>query len=300
MVIFIQKIRRSLTSIFLIILVFTNILLYLQYSIITRMTTSPCTTVISHDSCYLSLKESDNWFCDSDDDWNRRKHVHHIQDKRNRNNGSIEAFFIDNWEPTVHCTFERRIGNVGDGGKWVCDIHKLQTDNSMPLVYSLGSNGDFSFERSVKEEFPKAEIHTFDLELYVCPDDVCTFHQAFLGDGKDNTKPLHEIINELGHRQRQIYILKVDIEASEYIVFEEFFKHTSSKESGNEIPYIRQILIEVHILMRPLNETVDDIHHFFELFRSNKYAIFHKEANLYAPGIAPEYAFIRLNPAFFM
>jgi hypothetical protein len=36
------------------------------------------------------------------------------------------------------------------------------------------------------------------------------------------------------------------------------------------------------------------------LFRSNNYAIFHKEPNLAYANIAAEYAFIRLNRAFFI
>jgi hypothetical protein len=263
---------------------------------------------ISRNSCSLSLKESDNWFCEFDDDWKRRKRLHRVQDQRNRNTDSLQVFFLNNWEPTFHCAFEQRIGIIGDGGKWVCDIHNLQTNDFIPLIYSFGSAGDFSFEISIRKELPNAEIHTFDLGDFTCPNTVCQFHQAILGDGKRNgTKSLHTVIDELGHRQRKIDILKIDIEGSEYILFEEFFAHKQntsndidSKHNENEVPYIRQILIEIHLRHRLGNETSDSAHQLFELFRSNNYAIFHKEVNLYAPNVATEYAFIRLNPTFFL
>jgi hypothetical protein len=56
--------------------------------------------------------------------------------------------------------------------------------------------------------------------LYKCPDNVCIFHQTRLGDGKsDNSKSLQMIMNELGHQKREIHILKVDIEDSEFKLF---------------------------------------------------------------------------------
>jgi len=313
------RIKPSFTNISLIILV----LFYILHSATHQGNDLSCITLtpyeasnsgtkfapqISHDCCSLSLKESDNWFCEFDGDWERRKRLHRIQNQRNRNRDSITAFFINNWEPTFHCAFEQRIGSVGDGGKWVCDLHNLQTNNSTPLIYSFGSSGEFSFERAIKRELPNAEIHTFDSGYSPCPVDVCTFHQALLGDGKrSGTKSLHTVIDELGHRQRQIDILKIDIEGSEYILFEEYFtrhqntaKNINSKEDGNIMPYIRQILVEIHLQHLLGNETSDSAHRLFELFRSSNYAIFHKEPNLYVPNIATEYAFIRLNSAFFI
>ena len=247
------------------------------------------------DQCHLSMQESDNWFCESDLNWKLRKTNHHIQNKRNRISNSRHGFFQNNWEPTIQCGYERRLGNSGDGGKWICDIHRFeQIINTTKLVYSFGSNGDFSFERAIKLELPKAEIHTFDMRLYKCPDNVCIFHQARLGDGKsDNSKSLQMIINELGHQKREIHILKVDIEGSEFKLFEELFKHQT------DIPYIRQILFEIHLIGEG-EEPSRQVHHLFEVFRSNNYAIFHKEVNLNAPWNAFEYSLLRLNPAFFI
>lgn len=249
--------------------------------------------------CHLAMKESDNWFCESDADWKRRRMIHHMQDKRNRVSDFRSLFFQNNWEPTIQCEFERRIGNAGDGGKWVCDIHRFGTNDTKILVYSLGSNGDFSFEQAVKKEFPNAEIHTFDMGLYQCPLNVCTFHQLRLGDGKNGTsKTLQMIINDLGHQKRTIHILKVDIEGSEFDLFENFFQLGTNTKS--DLQYIRQILFEIHLGPDRSDAPCRRAHQLFELFRSNNYAIFHKEANLYDAQNVFEYALLRLNQAFFI
>jgi hypothetical protein len=255
-------------------------------------------TKISY-QCSLSMKESDDWFCESDSDWKRRKSIHHIQDRRNRISDARLHFFQNNWEPTMHCEFEQRIGNTGDGGKWVCDTYRFkQNNNTNILVYSFGSNGEFSFESAIKAELSTAEIHTFDVRLYKCPDNICMFHQGRLGDGKsDNSKSLQMIMNELGHQKRQIDLLKVDIEGSEFKLFEELFSNSTKTQTN--LPYIRQILFEIH-LFGPNAESSRQTHKLFELFRSNNYVIFHKEVNLNDPANVFEYALLKLNPAFFI
>ncbi|CAF4216164.1 unnamed protein product, partial [Rotaria sordida] len=240
---------------------------------------------LNPNQCQLSMKESDNWFCELDSDWKRRKRLHHIQDKRNRFSDARPLFFQDNWEPTIQCEFERRLGKNGDGGKWVCDIHRFGPMNTTNiLVYSLGSNGDFSFERAIKGLFSKAEIHTFDLGVYKCPENVCIFHQVRLGSGKnDSSKSLQIVMNDLG---------------SEFNFFEELFQFSNNNQ--NDLPYIRQILFEIHLGRAGTEAPSRRTHKLFELFRSNHYAIFHKEANLYSAQNVFEYALLRLNPMFFI
>ena len=60
-------------------------------------------------------------------------------------------FYQDYYEPEFACRHERRVGQRGDGGKWVCDPHRLQAKPDC-LVYSVGSEGDASFERAVRDE----------------------------------------------------------------------------------------------------------------------------------------------------
>ncbi|UJR28678.1 hypothetical protein I4U23_009907 [Adineta vaga] len=254
---------------------------------------------ISLHQCQLSMSESDGWFCESDSDWKRRKTIHRSQNKRSHYSNQRDMFFF-NWEPTIHCEFERRIGNTGDGGKWICDIHRFQQMNDTNLlIYSFGCNEEFSFEQAIKKELPNVEIHTFDTGSYQCPDDVCTYHRARLGGGNDDgTKSIQMIMKELGHEKRQIHILKVDIEGSEYELFETLFRRSKAKRK--RIPYVRQILFEIHLGDDEYDiESVQRAHRFFELFRENNYAIFHKEPNLSSAKNVHEYGMIRLNPAFF-
>jgi hypothetical protein len=293
----------SLTKkiLFISFLIITIVFVYCFNIYTQKPTTQPrvSTSKQNCNQCSLSMKESDDWFCESDSDWKRRKRVHHKQDRRNRISDSRPVFFQNNWEPTLHCEFEQRIGRTGDGGKWVCDIHRFKQNNTNILVYSFGSNGEFSFERAIKEELSTAEIHTFDMGLYKCPKNICTFHRGQLGDGKsDNSKSLQMILNELGHEERQIDLLKVDIEGSEFMLFEELFD--SSTKKPTDIPYIRQILFEIHLPGSDEEEPSRRTHKLFELFRSNNYAIFHKEVNLYVPANVCEYALLKLNPAFFI
>ena len=251
---------------------------------------------LSSNQCALSMKESDDWFCESDIDWIRRKRLYHLQNKVNHNSDKCSLFFQNNWEPTVHCEFERRLGATGDGGKWVCDIHRFRKKaNTTLLIYSMGSGTDFSFEQAVKHEYPEAEIHTFDNVLSQCPDKLCTFHQVSLGDGKNNkSTSLQLVAKELGHQGRQIHILKIDIEGGEFSILEELLKN--SKENQ---PYIRQILCEIHLNSAKTGANCRRAHELFELFHSNSYVIFHKEANVKWAQDVFEYGVLRLNPAFF-
>ena len=56
--------------------------------------------------------------------------------------GSGRAWFQNNWEPSIRCIADKRMGNHGDGGKWVCDPHVRA------LFYAL-THADVSMHRSV-------------------------------------------------------------------------------------------------------------------------------------------------------
>ncbi|CAF1358031.1 unnamed protein product [Rotaria sp. Silwood1] len=244
-------------------------------------------TVSFNSNCRLSLAESDNFICESNALWNERKYVYQNQDKENMVKRTHHIFFLSNWEPNFHCSHASRIGNMGDGGKWVCDLYRLKSRRDC-LIYSAGSHGTFSFETEIKKVMPHCEIHTFDKDFYECPDGICIFHQIMLGDGikSKGSKSWTMILQELNHTNRQIDIFKIDIEGGEYLFFPQLFKSTKSS-------FPRQILVEVH----PRNPKI--IHSFFELLRKNNYVIFNKEPNLRASSKAFEYAFLKLNSRFF-
>ncbi|CAI5466976.1 unnamed protein product [Closterium sp. Yama58-4] len=61
--------------------------------------------------------------------------------------------------PTYPCPANERIGEWGDGGKWTCVLPgAIQKD---PVVYSIGSFGQYSFEDSIYKLL-HVQPHTFD------------------------------------------------------------------------------------------------------------------------------------------
>ena len=66
----------------------------------------------------------------------------------------------------------------GDGAKWVCDPHRIailaaERRKADPkhhgcVVYSVGSNGDFTFELGLQKEVGAGtcEFHIFDIDSY--------------------------------------------------------------------------------------------------------------------------------------
>jgi hypothetical protein len=221
---------------------------------------------------------------------------------------SIKAhvFYQDHYEPDFACRHERRIGELGDGGKWVCDPHRLQNKTSC-LVYSIGSNGDTSFETAVKKEIGShCEIHVFDMADYKekVEESGGIFHQWGVSD-KEFTdrrnrkyKSLQETMQELGHAGRTIDIFKIDCESCEWSTFPAFF------ESG---VHLQQVLIELHAENKqrenlfgnsiPTPQAID----FFEAMVQHGYVIYHKEVNIrwWRYGQCIEYGFLKLHPDFF-
>ena len=56
-------------------------------------------------------------------------------------------FWASQFEPEFTCPHEMRLGKLGDGGKWVCDPHRINKD--LCLVHSVGCNGNYMFEAEI-------------------------------------------------------------------------------------------------------------------------------------------------------
>ncbi|KAK3267409.1 hypothetical protein CYMTET_24036 [Cymbomonas tetramitiformis] len=93
--------------------------------------------------------------------WKQRRNTHYWQLSRQSHSYDIKgkAYFQRNWEPSISCEQEARIGIMGDGGKWVCNPANIPKDKC--ILYSFGSNLEFSFEVGIHEQLG-CEIHTFD------------------------------------------------------------------------------------------------------------------------------------------
>jgi hypothetical protein len=135
--------------------------------------------------------------------------------------------------------------------EWICDPHRIISAKQLPscLVYSVGSNGDASFEAAILSDIGiECEIHVFDLDDFA--DSVAKqtnyssnvhYHawgiSSFTG-GKFKT--LEDTARELGHAGRKIDIFKIDCEGCELDTYESWL-------SADVI--LKQILVEIHPVM---------------------------------------------------
>jgi hypothetical protein len=221
------------------------------------------------------------------------------------------TFFQEHFEPNFSCRHERRLGVWGDGGKWVCDPHRLPTPC---LVYSVGSNGEASFEAAIHNFAPQCEIHTFDPEprYQQVVENMSGGHFHAWGIAAQSTttnplvddqklyKTLSETMAALGHTGRTIDILKMNCEGCEWTMVKSLLAVD-----------IRQILIELHAVRDnnvgkngrrndhkiPMPAAAQ----FFADLQRHGYVIFHKEANIqywdYLSCV--EYGFLKLHPDIF-
>ena len=69
--------------------------------------------------CNLSMIESDQYLCETDEKWQRRREFYSEQHEKNiLTMNDYENYFSRNWSPEFQCQNEIRLGD-GDGGKWV-------------------------------------------------------------------------------------------------------------------------------------------------------------------------------------
>lgn len=232
----------------------------------------------------LSSMDSSGFLQYTDEQWVRMRAVHRNQSLKQKGLESVigSEFYQFNWEPTLSCAMEQRIGIMGDGGKWICDAYKVAEAEECNVI-SVGSNNDWSFEEAMHLLNPRCKIFTFDHTII--PSNVppyVSFHGIGLGSN-DTGKllTLKSALRLIGLEDKTIDIFKIDCEGCEKDIFREMLK-----------PDLRQILIEIH-------GASWNVHAFFEAMTSAGYVIFHKEANTYGcRGDCIEYGFIKLKIGF--
>ena len=178
----------------------------------------------------------------------------------------------------------------GDGGKFVCGEFVAEQG----VLFSLGSNGDFSFEVAMLAAFPNVTIHTFDCTgdfAHLAPKSGVVFHKWCLGD-KDEIvngrifKTWSSILRELNIKS--VEYLKMDIEGFEW----------------NTLPYIldaphsllpKQISFELHLvssmlpssgipedlIKKPTESFFKPVMRLFKKIVSRGYSVVSNEINLY-------------------
>lgn len=225
---------------------------------------------------------------------------------------------FDLYEPEASCFSEERFGSdsdvryeaFGDGPKFVCGVDVLAQKAKLLgkncLVYSVGSNNDVRFEKSVHTHITGCEIHTFDPTLTDTPfvgGEYATFHPWGLGtDGGKEGNTMHTrkdegermsfqtIIQKLGHTNRTIDILKIDCQGCEYAAMPPLFELIASGSVR-----VDQVLIELHDTKKANFATKDgQLSQFFSGADKAKLRIVHKERNQWGcDGFrCVEYAFV--------
>lgn len=190
----------------------------------------------------------------------------------------------DPYEPTWACHIEQRVGReFGDGGKFVCGKDKFLSSRSC-LAYSVGSNGDISFEESVIRKFG-CEVHTFDptgdTSLYQSKAEAvgAIFHPWGLSgkmddlyneatNGSNPLFPLSDIVSQLGHTGRKIDLLKVDCEGCEFDSFRSIWAAILQGSLR-----VGQVLVELH------GTSSTHVNEFFQGAHRADFNVFHKERN---------------------
>ena len=248
----------------------------------------PHIAILTNESSEMSLQESFGYLNYPESQWSQLKKIHRAQAMRQQGLKSKKGhiYFQNNWEPTLSCLFEQRIGNMGDGGKWVCDAYRLAQAETCNVV-SIGNNNEWSFERAIHRLNPRCKIFTFDHTTNGCNRPwFVSFHKIGLGvqdvfsnrGGQGPILSLSSMMKAVGLENATTDLLKIDCEGCEKLVWPTFFN-----------AFFRQILIELH--------GVDwDVDAFFQAMQANGYVIFHKEPNtLGCYGNCIEYAFLKLD-----
>jgi hypothetical protein len=169
------------------------------------------------------------------------------------------------------------------------------------VAYSFGISMDSSFEQALYRA-AQCEVHGFDPSIGKLPpqaDDIpagaIQFHKVALwpktGSGGNFALTVHlrDIMRELNHTY--IDVLKIDVESSEWVVFDDLF----DRFDGN-MDFFGQLLIEVHY------KSISVMDNFFKGMRRSGFVTFSRELNILpclrgGLPIASEFSFI--NPSLF-
>ena len=224
----------------------------------------------------------------------QRKYDHQRHHEVKNTIGDMFSHYDANWPCVWGETFlvggdpNMTSDKMAYGAKWGCGLELMSAAPRREcIVYSIGSNNDFSFEEGIADLLPHCKIFTFDptvkspkVPAHIA-DKVQFLKWGLSGSDTGNYLLLSTMMRRLKHSH--IDILKVDVEGSEWPAF---FALDAMDDAW---PDIGQLLIEIHIWKYTLGgsgytpERPDDNTHtlgtIIELFERHDLRLFHKEVN---------------------
>lgn len=221
-------------------------------------------------------------------DWIRSYYEKKVPERmkflRNMNSYTMSTFYTV-VGPEVFCANLVRVGLVADGGKYICNIDRIPKGNCS--IYSLGINGDISFDVDVQNFSNKTcRIYGYDKndQLFIMPQyERINGKIEILKIAKSTNPSLGEYsLGDLLKRNNDstAEILKIDVEGAEYEALIPFLQRHR----------VCQLLIEIHWPKHKHLQLVQQI-------ASLNYALFSLEPNPFCDDINPccEYSFIHLD-----
>ncbi|CAJ0944808.1 unnamed protein product, partial [Mesorhabditis belari] len=245
----------SREMLFIYLLVFLSVLLFFQIHHNTNLTQeihhkvysrqkTPQQTLIEKLTSFVAAPNS-NSNCRLDDSVLKMYKIQHenrvrlmktIRNQGDENTGF--AMLYNGIVPEIFCPSLIRVGNVDDGGKWVCNPVAMPANC---VVMSLGVATDPSFEREIQLiSDQKCSVQSYDKDDSVIDgfEKINAFFTKALISTRDNPETNERSIRGEMKRLKidRVEILKIDIEGSEFTVIPDLIDQAT----------FCQILIEIH------------------------------------------------------
>ncbi|KAK3086640.1 hypothetical protein FSP39_021286 [Pinctada imbricata] len=195
-----------------------------------------------------------------------------VNQKDSPTNEKIVSKYISQHQ--IFCKQVRRMGSIVDGGWDICNDSQYRPKTPC-LVYSFGINNDFSFDEAI-EKYYGCDVYSFDPSMNIGNHNHSKnihFYQIGLGDKEEEIyvqktnsrwklKTLKTIIHELGHTNRRIDILKMDIEGHER-------ESLPQMMASGALRNVSQLCLEFHSFY--VVDTVKELYKFgFRIFWSHQ------------------------------
>ena len=127
----------------------------------------------------------------------------------------FKNYLLHLWHPGAprgaSCPRLERFGNDGDGGKMVCNAEEVISRHAEDcLIVSVGSNGDASFEETMRSFNPSCAVHIYDPSLSAEQIANVPSWATFFNE------PFNASTPERRYKGRRVAMLKIDCEGCEF------------------------------------------------------------------------------------